>query len=367
MSGGKRLTLVSALFDLGRRERNPRRRPADEYLRDGGMLMELDAELVVFADPELAPRVAEMREARGLEARTRVIPLALEELPAHSLLDRIAEARERNPVLNRDPDKDTPLFVVVQWSKFELVRRAIELDPFGSSHYAWIDFVNRGADPHPADPVFERPSDRVRLLRMRGFCPEDVADRRDYYSHIRGLVAGGYIAADREHFLRLAELFASLSEEELEAGFGPSEEQLLPVLCLDQPDLFEFHHGDYADLFTNYLQLRGGADNLLLQLRTARDERDFGYADSLGTQVVAAHRAGTLKCEPGQLAELLDEAFVAAWRTGGSRSEAAADIAALYAELVRADPAFRDAFLRDEVRVRANFDFLPLDRRPWGR
>ena len=85
-----------------------------------------------------------------------------------------------------------------------------------------------------------------------------------------------------------------------------------------------------------------------------------------GPEVVAAHGAGTLETEPAVLSDLLDEAFVAAWRVGGSRSADAAQIAALYAELVRTDPGFRDAFLRNEIRIRANFDYLPLDRRPWS-
>ena len=366
MSAAKRLTLVSGLFDIAGRERNPRRRPADEFLRDGTLLMELDQDVVVFADPELAPRVQALRDAAGVGARTRVVAVALEDLPAHLLHDRIAAARSEHPVLNANPDKDTVLFTELQWSKFELVRRAIELDPFGASHYAWIDFVNRGDDPHPDDPLFERPSDRVRLLAMRGFRAEELADREDYYAYLRGHLAAGYITADRDRFLRLAEEFDSLARSELDAGFAPSEEQLLPVLCAQEPELFEFHYGDYSHLLANYLQVRGSAGNLLFQLRNARAEGDFGYANEIGGRVVAAQRAGTLECEPEVLADLLDEAFVAAWRVGGSRSPEAAEIAALYAELVRTVPAFRDAFLRNEIRIRANFEYLPLDRRPWS-
>ena len=365
MSEAARLTLVSGLFDLAGREGNPRRRPIDEFLRDGEMLIRLDADVVVFADPQLAPQLAELREAAGRSARTRIVPVALEDLPAHELHDRIERARRRRPVLNANPDKDTTLFVELQWSKLELVRRAIQLDPFGGSHFAWIDFVNRGDPPHPEDHAFEHPSDRVRLLAMRGLRADHVADRTEYYSHLRGFVAAGYITADRERFLRLAALFDSLAREELDAGFAPSEEQLLPVLCVREPELFEFHHGDYEALFSNYVRLRGSADNLLFQMRTARDDGDFAYAHALGTKVVAAFRDDTLQTEPDVLADLLDEAFVAAWRTEGSRSKTAAGIAALYAELVRSDARFRDAFLRNEVRIRANFAYLPLDRRPW--
>lgn len=329
------------------------------------MLLELDQDLVVFADPELAAEVTRRRAEAGLAERTRVIPEPLEKLPAHQLHDEIAAARERRPIVNHNPDKDTVLFTEVQWSKFECVRRAIELDPFGGSHFAWIDFATRGLHPQPDDPMFEHPSDRVRLLTMRGFQAHELEDRGDYFAYLRGHVAAGYITAARESFLRLSTLFDAAVRDELAAGFAPSEEQLLPVLCVGEPDLFEFHYGDYSHLLVNYLRLRGSADNLLFQMRTAREEGHFAHAHAVGEQVVAAHLDGVLECEPGMLAALLDEAFVAAWRVGGSRSEAAARVAAIYAELVRAEPEFRDAFLRDEIRVRRNFEYLPLDRRPW--
>lgn len=366
MNGRKRLTLVSALYDLAGRERNTRRRTAADYLGTAGFLLELDQDVVIFADPELAPQLEARRATAGLGGRTRVIVEPLEELPAHRLHDEIAAARQRQPILNRDPDKDTVLFTELQWSKFELVRRAIELDPFGGSHFAWIDLVNRGLPPHPDDPLFEHPSDPVRLLSMRGFEARQLKDRAGYYAYLQGHIAAGYITAAREGFLRLSELFESTARDELDAGFAPSEEQLLPVLFAREPELFEFHYGDYSHLLRNYLRLRGSADNLLFQMRTAREEGQFAHGHAVGERVVAAHLDGVLECVPGTLAALLDEAFVAAWRVGGSRSEDAARVAALYAELVRAEPEFRDAFLRDEIRVRRNFDYLPLDRRPWS-
>ena len=356
------MTLVTCLFDLAAREAPTTRRTPADYLEAGAFLFGLDQDLVCFADPVLAPEIAARRRAAGLGKRTCVIPLALETLPAHELCDRIDAAQRANPVRNASPVKDTVLYTVLIWSKFELLRRATALDPFGASHLAWID-LGIAARPHPADDVFARPSDRVRVMVMRGFTEHDISDRRDYYSYLRGFISAGYVTGPRDGLLRLCDLFDALASAELADGLAPSEEQLLPVLAVEHSDLFDFHYGDYEGLLCNYVRLRGYAGNLRFQMSDARAEGNFTHGHEIGSRVIESWREGTFECEPEQLAALLDETFIAAWNADGP--DRAAPVAALYARLVAELPGFRDVFLRDEVRIRSNFALLPETSRPW--
>ena len=50
------------------------------------------------------------------------------------------------------------------------------------------------------------------------------------------------------------------------------------------------------------------------------------------------------------------EAFICAYRA--EQPARAEQVARAYADLARHDPGFRDAFLRDEIRIRTNFAFL---------
>jgi len=352
-----RLTLVTGLFDLAEREKNPNRRTPADYLRDGEFLLGLDWDVVFFVDARLADEVADLRQAEGLADRTVVVPTALEETAAYALERQIAAARAQHPLINGNPDKDTPLYAVLTWSKFEWVREAIELDPFDSSHFAWIDFAVF-AEPPADDAPFESPADRVRLLKMRNFTAADIEDRTDYYAYLRGHVAGGYISASRADFTRLADLFAAEAKASLNSGFAPSEEQILPVLCLQEPGLFEFHHGNYDHLLRNYDRLRGSAENLLFQLRTSRDQEDWDDALELCGAILESYRGGSFDCDSQTLAELLDECFLAAYYARGGNDETTREFASLYATLVESDPDFREVFLRHEIRVRSNFALL---------
>lgn len=350
---------MTALFDLARREGNPARRPADDYLQRGQFLFGLDEDVVFFADPELADHIGDRRREHGLGDRTLVMSSALEELLSHDLPDRIEQAHRRRPILNGDPAKDTALYVALGWSKFRLVELAIQLDPFGTTHFAWIDFGLYGGLPahHAADQPFARPSDRVRLLMLKPFSREEIGDSA-YYSWLRGHLGAGYVSGSRASMLRLNELMAAEAESALASGFGPTEEQLLPVVAAEHPDLFEFHYGDYSHVLENYVRLRGSATNLLFQMRHCRAVGDFDRALDIVWRLLAGYQDGTFACGADQLAELLDECFIAAYHAEYPEQHLAHEIAGLYAGLVIRDPDARDVFLRHEIRLRSNFALL---------
>ncbi len=350
------MTLVTALFDLAGREPGIERRTPDDYFEAGDFVLGLDQDLVVFADPPLADELVRRREAAGLGARTRVVAVELERLPAYNHLRAIERARREHPIVNADPDKDTALYVVCVWSKFELLRRALELDP-QATHFAWIDF-GITARPHPDDGVFERPPDRVRLLRMRGFDSRDVADPVEYFARIRGHLAAGYMPGSRAAIAELADRFDALAAGMLEDGFAHNVEPLLVPLALENPELFEFIHGDYDALLLNQSRLRGSAPNLHFQLRDARERDVSEHAIRLCAAIVESLRDGVLESDPATLALILDECYLVAWYWGDPEHRLARELADRLRDLVDTEPGARDLFLREEVRIRGNLALL---------
>jgi hypothetical protein len=218
-------------------------------------------------------------------------------------------------LLNGHPAKDTPLYAVLQWAKLAMLRRALLLDPFDATHAAWIDIgIAHIALTEPREMVAQvlaTPTERIRLLMMRSFAPADLADRGHYYSHLWGHLAAGYIVGGREAVERLCDAFERDALDALAAGFAPSEEQLLPVLAVQHPDLFEFHYGDYPHILLNYDTPRGSAANLLDQLRHCRDWGETVRGLDIGTRVAASLRAGTFEASAGEREQLLAECALA--------------------------------------------------------
>ena len=353
----RRLTLVTALFDLAARERNTHRTTIAQYLRRSRWLCELDVDLVVYGDPGAVASIAAARRAAGHGDRTAPRPVRLEELTAHRALPAIEAARRRRPILNGNPLKDTPLYAVLQRAKFELLERALAEDPFRCSHLAWVD-AGLSSRPHPGDAVFSEPTDRVTLHVMRGFRAGDLDDRAAYLEYLRGYVAAGYLAGGRDAIAALSASFATEAAAILDDGWAASDEQLLPILALAAGDSFAFSYGGYDGILLNHLRVRGSHGNLMFQLRDARARHHWEHGAAIAAAIRESVEADVLDCPSAELAELLDECFVAAWYGGGEDHAPAASVARLYLDRAATDRSFRDVFLRDEIRVRGNLALL---------
>jgi hypothetical protein len=358
-------TIVTCLFDLAGRESSGRRSAA-EYLRLGGFLFGQSEPLICFTDPALAGEVRRRRAARGLENQTLVVSIPLEEMPRFSMVRLIEGARRANPILNLGPEKDTPLYTFVGWSKSSMLRRAATENPFGSSHFVWVDLgiAHMAALDHVGeDGLFRHPSDRLRLLMLRNWTAGDLEDRKDYFRVRRGHVAAGLITGDRAACLDFCDRLDLEVDAALAAGFAPLEEAILPIVAASSPDRFEFHYGDYSHILENYRFLRGSAGYLLNVMRWCRDSKDFGRSHEIGRWLVESHRLHKFACEPALLSALLDEAFMAAFYDDYPSQESALGIARYYVDQMSKDRAFLLAFRDSEEHIRSNFGFLRES--PW--
>ena len=353
-------TIVTCLYDLASREPAARRLTVEEYLDHGQFLLGLDRPLLCFADPAIEPAIRAARAQHGLTDRTVVIPQALEDLPVHGLLESATAARAIHPVLNADLLKDTPLHGIVGWSKFEALTRAVALDPFRTTHFAWVDFglAHVARTEHvDEDRVFIETPDRVRLLQM---CPLDhsvLDDRAHHLQYRRGHFAGGLMTGRADHLQEYCRVVELELQRALEDRFAPLDEQLLELAVVQAPELFCFHHGDYDHVLANYRLLRGSAENLTYQLRTWRWAERWPPAAELAAAVVRSVTEGTMVCHGAALAQLLEECFIVSYHAHGDLS-LARRCASLYAQWAHADPDFRDEFLRSEIRVRQNLGFV---------
>jgi hypothetical protein len=303
-------TLVTCLFDLERRERRGRR-PGDFYFQHGRWLLAQPLPLVVFVDPELAPFVHQQRAALGLLDRTCIKPVSLESLPLYST----AMAAESWPTIgNGDPLKSTALHQLVEWSKFEFLRRVIGLNPFEQAFFAWVDF----GIAHVAKPPkrFPHPTAGVALLQMKAVAVAEAADRRRFLAFERGHLAAGLMRGNVENLLALADAF----DLELAAALGerirPNEQMVLARMAAFQPELFSFYYGDYPSILSNWDYIRGDLETVLMNLSYCHQWGCHAQATAIARVLKQSLDLGLIRMDVEQTAHFLDLAFVAAWHSG---------------------------------------------------
>lgn len=347
-----RHTLVSCLFDLEKREQTGRR-PIDFYFAHGDLILGLQQPLVVYADPELVPWIRESRLDRGLGKLTRVVELPMEALALFPLAQTIAGYPT---YANDNPLKGTPLHQIVQWSKFDLLERSMQDDPFDTRHFAWIDF----GVGHVAEPpvVFPHTTSRVAFLEMCSTAPREVANKLEFLGLERGRIAGGFFRGPREPLRSLVAAFREELEETLAARFRPNEQMLLAWLAMKRPDLFEFYVGDYASVLTNWDHVRRDVETVFINITHCRANALWSRAYELCETLRASVSAGALELTAGQEARLLDERFIAAWYTG--RHDVAASVRRDFLERL----AGSSYFAENRRRILGNFALLaPGDSR----
>jgi uncharacterized protein HtrL/YibB-like len=257
-----------------------------------------------------------------------------------------------------NPSKDTVNYALLGWAKFELIERAITQDPFGASHFAWMDLgithvVDTGG-PASMEP-FEDPSDRIKLHMLRYFGSGNVRIP-EYWQHLQQNVAGGFFVGSKTNMRELVAAFWRGIDLALSHGCRPLELDILPYLVLQDPERFTFSYGDYPDIFRNHVRLRRNGHHLLWIMRAAREHRAWEHNCAIGKLALDGYKAGTFDLAPDVVEKFLIEYYLAAYYREGQ--DAARDVAAYYAYLAHTVPQFCSAFRERESFVRENFAFL---------
>jgi hypothetical protein len=282
-SRNSNVTLVTALFDLGSRQ-NTTRRPIEDYLNHGKYILSLPVNLMVYIEPKHVDWVKEQRKDNLI-----VIPTIFDDLPYYQKLDQIVRCRKINPILNANPNKDTPIYMVTIWSKMTLLQDAITRNPFASTHFGWIDYgLAYMADTRYAlaDKIFnyiptcreakdqqilshgEIPTcreakdqqilshgeipNKIKLLMLMPYSSELLKDRKEYFKYIRGNIAATLFTGSATNLLTFCHEFDKITQELLNEDLAPSEESIFPLIVDKNPHLFEFYYGDYSGILANY-------------------------------------------------------------------------------------------------------------------
>lgn len=354
------LTVVTAFFDLERREKLGRRN-AEEYLKYGDFLLQQDVNLIIFIEEEFYYYVWAKRREYGLLNKTYIIPTALEQLDYYRYINRIQRNHKINPMKNRGERKDTPLYTVLTCSKLKLMEDAIKLDPFESTHWTWHDFglyhIACDADSFAPDQAknIHTITDKIRIMLMKHCTPGEIADLKEYYSWLRGKVAAGYFSGSKENIVT----FAKYQEEEfltaINLGYAPLEEQVYGVIIAKHPELFDPYHGDYHTVLANINHIRGNVPTIIQAIMFCREHNMHGEAYKMCKKLYDDYKDGYVLLPGDLIFHMFDEYFIAAWYVGRQ------DEAKMTMELLlkaASDPQVHRLLLEHRERLQGNFSFI---------
>lgn len=260
-------TLVTCCFDLTKY--NNKCRNLNDSINKMKSLLETPCYLVIFTDNSLANLIKNIRDNNGLSELTMYNICEPEELECFNYLDMVKSNREKyHPTKDERTCAESHLICC---SKFELVLKIINLNPFRTSKFGWID-ANIGENFSKICTNYKN----NMLLNILDKCSENkfylqilnVNDKkyineenlREYYSSYKWVVCGCLFITGKDIGIKILEDLKNTFIKHTLLGYGHAEEMFYFEILDKYYENIHRSYGDYHHILNNFLNITTGLD-----------------------------------------------------------------------------------------------------------
>ena len=268
-------TMVTAYFNLTKcsdASDEIKSRDQDYYLSHSYGCLSLPYNMVIYCDDESLPKIKKIRPD-FLASRTQYIVCDFEDFSFKKngkYLDKnfkdyrntIIENRVKNPY--EFDQRNTASYYLFCMSRYLMLKNVIEKNPFGSTHFSWINFcIERMGYQNllRLDHALGQKRNRFSTVYLDHIKESLVKDTREYFLGGRWgrcSLCSGFFTGNAEYMYKVCDLIENKFLEYLDEGYGHADEQLMCPVYYENPDLFELYYGEYFQMITNYVDIYHG-------------------------------------------------------------------------------------------------------------
>jgi len=218
-------------------------RSVSAYLALGRTLLDCKVPTVLFMDDAYLDHFEPMEHVH-------MIPVNKNSLELNAYRDQFTQFK----LTTDNPCKDTLDYVILMCSKTEWMRKAVQLNPFQTEHFVWVDFGIHhlfGNDPLNIQSLHYE-GDQVRIGRI--WDPTYVRNPEDLYHKIAWYFAGGVFGGKRKALLEFDILMKKKCIEIIQERKGLMwEVNVWRLIYLENPQLFSLYACNHnPSLLLNY-------------------------------------------------------------------------------------------------------------------
>jgi len=220
--------------------------------------------MVIYCDVESLPLIQKIRSSEWLTPRTQYVVNEFDELrfikEGQSLGETFADYR-RQIIENRknfpylfDP-RNTASYYLFCMSRYLMLKETIRTNPFGSTHFAWVNLCIERMGYLNLVHLEEALSvnrDKFSTCYIDYINPELVFNLPEYFKYGRCSMCSGFFTGNKRYMGVFCELMENRFLQYLVEGRGHSDETLFSSIYFENPELFEHYYGDYHQMITNY-------------------------------------------------------------------------------------------------------------------
>lgn len=284
----KDITLVTGLFDLTIREPNSFRL-IEEYLKLGQNLLSIPHNLIIFGDAHLVQEAWAFRCKLNLASKTFIYILALENSPYYKYLpDITAKFKTSGQPAYYTPTKESPLYLIIGWTRFWMLKQLATLNPFKSSAMLWVDYgifhLYNNADnnsnnaianntniktglQHLCRRIISCPKNKLKFVVLKHDNESTFSNLTEYYSTRRWNVAAGLFSGSWNDMIWLGQEINKQIIQCMAGSYPGLEEMMLNIIYVKNRSRFEVYYGDYHQILCNHDRYRSNFDIIERNIR----------------------------------------------------------------------------------------------------
>ena len=132
------------------------------------------------------------------------------------------------------------------------MEESINLNPFKSTHFAWIDFsiIHVAQNSEKIHEWINCIPDKIKQLCINPFIENE--EHKTFFRYIYHHTAGGLFTGSKEYLLKYCELFKQKTEQIYNEDWYQIDEAVMTIVQRENEDLFDFFYGDYQGIISNY-------------------------------------------------------------------------------------------------------------------
>ena len=251
-------TLTTCCYDLTKY--HTKSRNLDETINTMFSLLKVPCYLVIFTDEHCYDKINQIRTSFNLDHLTKYIVTKIEDLPFYRYIDVIKKNREKYwPTKDERTCSESHMICC---SKFNFVLETIELNPFQTTKFGWIDSnikinFEKICENYNEEILLNILSNinnkfHIQILNVTNKKFKNYDNKKEYYNNYRWVVGGCLFLTNKQLGIKILHRLNEIFIETTFLGYGHGEEMLYLEVLDEFYDDIERSYGDYNQILNNY-------------------------------------------------------------------------------------------------------------------
>ena len=161
-------------------------------------------------------------------------------------------------------NRNTASYYLFCLSRYIMLNETIELNPFNSKYFCWINFcIERMgySNLKYLDEALSVKRNKFSTCYIDYIPHELIKNTKEYFKWGRCSMCSGFFTGNKEYMRDVCKLILDKFLYYLNLGYGHADEQLYSPVYFENPELFEHYYGDYQQMITNYKYVYESPEN----------------------------------------------------------------------------------------------------------